>query len=146
MSKSIPLHPKYGVNPTIPVCLFCGEEKGGIALLGNNYKGEAPMHMVIDVEPCDACKEKMNNGYVMLVGLEPEAQSATIDIRLVAENIKGCIFVTDDAFKYIFDNDPPECRILFTGMQAIHGIVDAYNESTRGQDDDEEKPIVQNSH
>lgn len=32
--SSIKLSSKHGVNPTIPVCFFCGEEKNEIALLG----------------------------------------------------------------------------------------------------------------
>ena len=60
MSDSIKLSPKYGVNPTIPCCFFCGKEKNEIALLGKVGKRdediEAPMHMVIDYEPCDECR------------------------------------------------------------------------------------------
>ena len=35
MSNSIKLSEKYGVNPTIPVCFFCGMPKNEIALLGH---------------------------------------------------------------------------------------------------------------
>ena len=65
---SIQLHSKYGVNPTIPTCFFCGKEKNEVALLGAAYEEEAPMHMVIDKEPCDECKGYMAQG-VMLVGV-----------------------------------------------------------------------------
>lgn len=64
MSKRIKLSEKYGVNPTIPVCFWCGESKNEIALLGrlgDARKGEdieAPKNMVLDYEPCDKCKEK----------------------------------------------------------------------------------------
>ena len=30
MAKSIPLSPKHGLNPTIPVCAWCGKEKNEI--------------------------------------------------------------------------------------------------------------------
>lgn len=43
--SSVRLHPKYGVNPTIPTCFWCGKDKNEIALLGAAYKEEAPMHM-----------------------------------------------------------------------------------------------------
>ena len=66
MSDSIPLHPEYGVNPTISTCFYCGEGKNEIALLGSHYNGEAPMHMVLDVVPCDACKEKYAD-YTLIV-------------------------------------------------------------------------------
>ena len=31
---SILLSPKHGVNPTIPVCFWCGREKNEVALMG----------------------------------------------------------------------------------------------------------------
>ena len=77
----IRLSPKYGLNPTIPVCFFCGKQKNEIALLGriSNRKRvrtawggsseqvfdsdvEAPRNMILDYEPCDECKEKFKEG------------------------------------------------------------------------------------
>ena len=70
MSKSIRLSKKYGVNPTISVCFFCGEDKNEIALMGKmGGRGEdieAPHRMVLDYEPCDCCKEKMSGGITMI--------------------------------------------------------------------------------
>jgi hypothetical protein len=59
---SIRLHPEHGLNPTLAVCFWCGKDRGEIALLGAAYKGEAPMHMVLDYEPCAACKAGMAGG------------------------------------------------------------------------------------
>lgn len=58
----IKLSPRYGANPSISVCAFCGEDKG-LLLLGR-LKGDAkaPMRMIVDYVPCDACKEKMKLG------------------------------------------------------------------------------------
>lgn len=68
--KSIRISPKYGVNPTIPVCFFCGEEKNEVALLGRIGKGkndiEAPHHMILDYEPCEECKKKMDTGITLI--------------------------------------------------------------------------------
>jgi hypothetical protein len=69
MNDSIRLHPKHGLNPTIPICFYCGKEKNEIALLGAAYRGEAPMHMVTSVEPCDECKERYVE-YTLLVEME----------------------------------------------------------------------------
>lgn len=66
MSGSIRLHPKHGVNPTIPVCAWCGKERNEVALLGAAYRGEAPRNMVIDDEPCDACKAGMAQGITFI--------------------------------------------------------------------------------
>lgn len=68
--NGIRLSEKYGVNPTIPVCFFCGEPKNEVALLGKiGGKGkdlEAPMHCLLDYEPCDKCKELMSSGITII--------------------------------------------------------------------------------
>ena len=38
MKDGIVLHPEYGVNPSIEICIVCGEEMG-IALLGKTELG-----------------------------------------------------------------------------------------------------------
>jgi len=81
MSNGITLSPKHGVNPTIPVCFFCGQPKNEIALMGRVYERdkrtgkkvlgsdlEAPKNMVLDYEPCDHCKEQFALG-VTLIGV-----------------------------------------------------------------------------
>ena len=72
MGKNIPLSPKYGVNPTIPICFMCGKPKNEIALLGrigDGRKGEdfeAPRYMLLDYNPCDECAAHMRLGVTML--------------------------------------------------------------------------------
>lgn len=68
---NIKVSSKYGLNPTIPVCFFCGEEKNEVALLGkitdkNKQEIEAPMKTVIDYEPCDKCKEMWEQGVAII--------------------------------------------------------------------------------
>ena len=67
--SGVRISPKHGVNPTIPVCFFCGKEKNEIALLGkiNKEDDEAPRNMILDYEPCDDCKKNMALG-VTLIG------------------------------------------------------------------------------
>lgn len=65
MTRDITLHPEHGINPTIPMCLYCGKEKNEIALLGAAYKGEAPMHMVLDDVPCEACQADFAKGIAL---------------------------------------------------------------------------------
>lgn len=76
MSKnSILLSPKHGVNPSMQLCFYCGECKG-IALMGK-LKGdqEAPKECVMDLEPCDKCKEKYKDATlvveVTIEGIDP---------------------------------------------------------------------------
>ena len=69
MCKSIKLSKKHGVNPTIPICFWCGKEKNEVALLGE-LKGdaEAPKHVIVDYEPCDKCKELFSKG-IQIIGV-----------------------------------------------------------------------------
>jgi hypothetical protein len=64
MRKSIRLSEKHGLNPTLAVCAWCGEETGEIALLGYMGKGdpEAPRRAVLNYEPCPKCSELWAQG------------------------------------------------------------------------------------
>lgn len=72
MANNIKLSPKHGLNPTIPVCAWCGEPKNEIALMGqigDRRKGEdleAPRNVVLDYEPCEHCKEQWALGVAVL--------------------------------------------------------------------------------
>lgn len=70
MSDSIKISPKYGLNPTIPVCFWCGKEKNEVALLGkiNKEDSKAPMKAVINYEPCDKCNEFFSKG-IQVIGI-----------------------------------------------------------------------------
>lgn len=65
--SGIKISPKYGVNPTIPVCFWCGKPKNEIALMGR-MKGdiEAPKNMVLDYVPCEECQSHMAMGVAIL--------------------------------------------------------------------------------
>jgi hypothetical protein len=64
--SSVRLHPKYGVNPTIPTCFWCRKDRNEVVLLGAAYKGEAPMHMLMDYQPCDECKANWARGILLI--------------------------------------------------------------------------------
>lgn len=113
MSKGIEISPKHGLNPTIPVCFWCGKEKNEIALLGrirektkNRYGAnvtkrdsdiEAPRRMVIDYEPCDECQKMWDRGVVVFEAQEmptmpnqPEIQNGIYPTgRLVVVTVEG---------------------------------------------------------
>ena len=75
MSKGIKLSPKHGVNPCIPVCFFCGNERNEIVLFGKMGRDdpEAPMKAVVDYEPCEECKKKFAEGVLLVeVTTSPE--------------------------------------------------------------------------
>jgi hypothetical protein len=86
MSKDnggIKLSPKYGVNPSVMQCFFCGDAKG-VAIPGRIHKKnkegritatdvEAPHQAVWDMEPCDDCRELMKLG-IMFVSVKDGEQ------------------------------------------------------------------------
>ena len=59
MSKGLRLSEKYGLNPTLGVCICCGKETGEIGLLGANRGEEAPRQSVLSIEPCQTCKDTL---------------------------------------------------------------------------------------
>lgn len=62
----IKLSEKYGVNPTLTLCYFCGEDTG-IALLGRLPGDvEAPKYSVLDKSPCEKCADYMEEGIIFL--------------------------------------------------------------------------------
>lgn len=87
MSTGLKLSPKHGLNPTISVCFWCGEEKGEIALLGHigdARKGEdieANMHTVINYEPCPACLAKMDSGFTVVEATTSPNNTTSVPIQ-----------------------------------------------------------------
>lgn len=95
--RSLPLHPKHGLNPTIAKCFFCGNDRGDLLLLGAAYKGEAPKQMCVDHEPCDTCKGYMEMG-IMLISVRDGETGSENPYRT------GCISVIkEEAAKKIFN-------------------------------------------
>ncbi len=62
----ITLSDKHGVNPSLMQCFVCGKDVG-VALFGR-MKGdqEAPRRVCLDQEPCDACREFMKLGIILI--------------------------------------------------------------------------------
>jgi hypothetical protein len=64
---SIRLSQKYGVNPSLELCFFCGKEKGTIVLMGQlKEDAEAPRKAVFNREPCPECQEMMSQGVMFI--------------------------------------------------------------------------------
>lgn len=81
MSKSIRISPKHGLNPTIPICPFCGKERQEIAIMGRvggKEDIEMPMYAIIDFEPCDECKAAMDQGITLIMATQNKYKSSGI--------------------------------------------------------------------
>lgn len=86
-SNEIRVSPKYGLNPTMPICFWCGKERGDIAIMGRIGDGrkhediEAPRHMVIDYEPCDECKRNMALGFTVIEATTAPNSVTSVEIQ-----------------------------------------------------------------
>lgn len=123
---SIKLSPKYGVNPSIPVCFFCGQEKQEIVMfgrIGDGRKGEdieAPRSAIIDYEPCDCCKTNMEKG-ITLIGVTTKQPAD--DRPMISKNHgvyptgKWCV-VTEDCINRLV-NDPNMANDIITNRKTF---------------------------
>lgn len=119
MIVEIKLSPKYGVNPTIPVCFWCGEDRGEVALMGhigNRKKHEdfqAPMRMVLDYEPCDKCKERMSLGFTIMEATTAPNDVTDIQIQKGVYPTGRYAVITKDAASRIFKDVAPTDESAF---------------------------------
>lgn len=110
--KGIEISPKYGLNPAIPVCFFCGQPKNEIVMLGRiRARGangravrgsdlEAPKNTVFDYEPCDKCKKIMSQG-ITLIGVD-KSDGKHMDIAKGLYPTGAYTVMKTEAFERIF--------------------------------------------
>jgi hypothetical protein len=109
MTKGIRLHKEFGLNPTISTCIVCGEDKKEIALLGAGYKGQAPMHMITSVEPCDNCRKKYleeGDGVLLLEATSDRKPTGSLTV------------LKREAFERLFNTPVPHHRIALIDAHA----------------------------
>lgn len=71
--NSIRVSQKHGVNPSMGMCFWCGEENGTIVLAGYlPGDAEAPRKMFTGYEPCEKCQENMAQGITLMCGAETQ--------------------------------------------------------------------------
>lgn len=110
--SGIKLSPKHGVNPTIPVCFWCGKPKNEIAMLGHIgdlRKGEdykAPMQAVLDYNPCEECVSMWAQGVACIEVHQgrPTPYRPPIDKNRDIYPTGRITIVTCEAAKEAFDN------------------------------------------
>lgn len=57
---------KHGLNLTMSVCFFCGQNKGLIILGKLKNDAKAPNKVLADYQPCKACAEKFTRGHLVV--------------------------------------------------------------------------------
>lgn len=107
-NTGIKLSPRYGLNPTIPVCFWCGEDRNEVALLGRISDGQgyedvkAPMHMVIDYEPCEKCHANMVLGVTLLEATDRPNDVTKIEMQKGVYPTGRYLVIKRDVAKEIF--------------------------------------------
>ena len=160
---SIRPSPKYGLNPTRPICFFCGQEKNEIAFMGrmrdtrkvrtawggesavtDDNDMEAPKHMILNYEPCDACREKFKEGVLMI-----EVEKADTDEKRrrqiqdgLVPNGKYCL-LKEEPFNNIFGNQAGITRkagdTVLMEAPMVEDFVNWANKQIKEQEAQEDK-------
>lgn len=124
-SNNITLSPKYGVNPTIPVCFWCGELKNEIALLGHIGDGrkhedfEAPRYSVINYEPCDKCRAQMAQGFTAMEATTKPNRVSSVEIQKGAYPTGRYVVLKNEAAERIFGDLIKGNRKAFLPVEAF---------------------------
>lgn len=96
---------KHGVNPSISRCFYCGKDKNEILLFGRLPNDvEAPMHSIINYEPCDACKELFKAGVLIIECTAEPQHTNQLAIQRGAYPTGNYVVITRDAAKRLFNN------------------------------------------
>ena len=112
------LHREHGLNPTLPVCFWCGTETGEVALLGAKYPKRAPQKMVLDIEPCDGCKVNMAKGVVLIHVTKDPIQEGIPEIAYGAHPTGDWVVMTEDAIERII-SPPEKAKEITTAGKAL---------------------------
>lgn len=124
-SNNITLSPKYGVNPTIPVCFWCGESKNEIALLGHIGDGrrhedfEAPRYLVINYKPCDKCRAQMAQGFTVMEATTKPNRVSSVEIQKGVYPTGKYVVLKNEAAERIFGDLIKGNRKAFLPVEAF---------------------------
>lgn len=90
--ESIKISSKHGLNPSIPICFWCGKDKNEILLLGkiDRKDSEAPNRVFVDYEPCEECKKVIGNN-IHVIGVE---SYPVIDCPPISSSEQGIFYPT----------------------------------------------------
>ena len=125
MEKNLKLSKKYGLNPTIPICFWCGKETGEIALMGevNDIEGreiEMPMHAVINYEPCAECASNMKLGVTIIEVTEKPNETTNMPIQHGCYPTGRWVVIKFEAANRVFGTDSDK---IFVDNAIFNNII-----------------------
>lgn len=107
---------KHGVNPSMGVCFWCGEDDGTVLLVGRLPGDvEAPHRMIANDQPCDKCRENMAKGITLFEASDKPAYPNQAVLTLMGSGEKyptGRWFVVaEDFVRRVFDRESAKAVI-----------------------------------
>lgn len=97
---NIRLSEKHGVNPSLILCGFCGEDSG-IALMGKlPQDAEAPKRQVSIERPCQKCETAMKSKVFLVMITDDSVGSANPTLKGISVTVEDWVIrelVTDEA-------------------------------------------------
>lgn len=117
-------HEEYGLNPTVMVCLYCGQDTGCIALMGNSMTGRAPARAVLSLKRCKKCEKEYRNAVMFVEMVEDGGQlRPTGRWAALSKEWPGLKDVDDPRIKEMIRTeyvlvDPEVFQMLFEGKGA----------------------------
>ena len=129
MSGSIRLSEKHGVNPSMGLCFFCGQENGEIILPGK-MKGDvkAPRQAVWNYDPCDECKKLMGMGVMVIevrAGSDPENPYRTGRLTVIKVGAAQRIGINTEKNRAVFMEEEPYGEFFGSAHKEPEAVVDA---------------------
>jgi len=118
MSKGIRISERHGVNPSVEQCFVCMKDVG-VVLFGK-LKGdaEAPRQVCLNYEPCDECREYMEQG-IILISVD---ESKSDDMRNPWRT-GGWVVVKEDLIERVFQPADTVVAILESRMAFVSDEV-----------------------
>lgn len=130
MSKGIRISPKHGLNPTIPVCFWCGKEKNEIALMGvvrsgNDEDFKMPMYAVVDYEPCEECARNMELGFTVIEATRGPNAVTNMEIQKGIYPTGRFVVISQGAAELLF-REMDRLNKCFVDVEAFEKILWMY--------------------
>jgi hypothetical protein len=138
MSKRIRLSEKHGMNPSLGVCFWCGEEDGTVLLVGQlPGDKEAPRRMTVSYDPCAKCKKRFAQGILLIEASPDPIHEGQVEMGAGAYPTGRYLVVTQEWIERVIR--PPELsqqitrkRNAFIDRETFEALSPSAAETARG--------------